>query len=127
MKPIFIYFKEVELDRNNKFTLDFSNTEITYEIDFLTKSYYYITTLNCDLIVKEHHDDKSKLTKDLSEKSRLLLEKGPAYQNDINEISYFIRATGLKTVEKKIKFDLPNEIIESNCWQYEYFDVIEKK
>ena len=44
-----------------------------------------ITSLNCDLIVKEHNDDKNKLIKDLSEKKRLLLEKGPTYQNDINE------------------------------------------
>ena len=36
----------------------------------------------------------------IKEKSRLLLQKGLAYQNDINEISYFIRATRTKTVEK---------------------------
>ena len=102
MKPIFIYFKEIELDDNNKFTVDFSNTEIIYEMDFLTKNDDYITSLNSDLIVKEHNDNKSKLIKDLSEKSRLLLEKGPAYQNNINEISYFVRATELKTVGKKL-------------------------
>ena len=79
------------------------------------------------MIVKENIDDKDKLMKELSGKSRLLLEIGPAYQNDINETSYFIRATGLKTVEKKLKFGLPNETTESNCWEYEYFDVIEKK
>ena len=98
----FICFKEIELDDNDKFTLDFSNTEIIYEIDVLTKNDYCITSLNCDLIVKENNDDKSKLIKDLSEKSRLLLEKGPAYQNNINEISYFVRATELKTVGKKL-------------------------
>ena len=119
--------KKTPWDDNDKFTLDFSNTEIIYEIDFLTKNDYYITSLNCDLIVKENNDDKSKLIKDLSEKSRLLLEKGPPYQIDINEILYFVRATRLKTVEKRFKFDLPNEIIKSNCWQFEYFDVIEKK
>ena len=102
MKLIFICFKEIELDDNDKFTLDFSNTEIIYEIDVLTKNDYCITSLNCDLIVKENNDDKSKLIKDLSEKSRLLLEKGPAYQNNINEISYFVRATELKTVGKKL-------------------------
>ena len=102
MNPIFIYFKEIELDDNNKFTVDFSNTEIIYEMDFLTKNDDYITSLNSDLIVKEHNDNKSKLIKDLSEKSRLLLEKGPAYQNNINEISYFVRATELKTVGKKL-------------------------
>ena len=53
--------------------------EIVYEIDFLTKNDYYITSLNCDLI-----DNKDKLIKELLEKSRSLLKKGSAYQNDIN-------------------------------------------
>ena len=65
MKPIFIYFKEVELSDKNKFTIDFSNTEIVYEIDFLTKNDYYITSSNCDLIVKEQIDDENKLIKEL--------------------------------------------------------------
>ena len=54
--------------------------EIVYETDFLTKNDYYITILNCDLIVKEQIDNKDKLL----EKSRSLLKKGSAYQNDIN-------------------------------------------
>ena len=70
MNPIFIYIKEIELD-NIKFTIDFSKTEIIYEIDFLIKSGFYITSLNCDLNVKEYNDNKSKVIKDLSEKSRL--------------------------------------------------------
>ena len=82
MKPIFIYIKEIELD-HIKFTLDFSNMEIIYEIDFLMKNGFCITSLNCDLNVKEYDDNKSKLIKDLSEKSRLLLEKGSACQNEI--------------------------------------------
>ena len=82
MKPIFIYIKEIELD-NIKFTLDFSNMEMIYEIDFLMKNGFYITSLNCDLNVKESNDNKSKLIKELSEKSRLLLEMGPTCQNEI--------------------------------------------
>ena len=58
--------------------------EIVYEIDFLTKNDYYITSLNCDLIVKEQIDNKDKLIKELLEKSRSLLKKGSAYQSDIN-------------------------------------------
>ena len=84
MRSIFIYFREVKLNNKNKFTINFSNTEIVYEIDFLTKNDYYITSLNCDLIVKEQIDNKDKLIKELLEKSRSLLKKGSAYQNDIN-------------------------------------------
>lgn len=54
MKPVFIYFKEIVLDDNNKFTLDFSDTELIYEIYFLTKTDYYISSLNCNLIVKKY-------------------------------------------------------------------------
>ena len=82
MKSIFIYIIEIEFD-NIKFTLDFSNTEIIYEIDFLMKNGFYITSLNCDLNVKEYNDNKSKLIKDLSEKRRLLLEKSATCQNEI--------------------------------------------
>ena len=60
MNPIWIYSKEIKLDDDNKFTLDFSNTEIIYEIDFLKTNDYYMTSLNCDLILKEHKDDKRK-------------------------------------------------------------------
>ena len=84
MRSIFIYFREVKLNNKNKFTINFSNTEIVYEIDFLTNNDYYITILNCDLIVKEQIDNKDKLIKELLEKSRSLLKKGSAYQNDIN-------------------------------------------
>ena len=60
MKPVFIYFKEIVLDDNNKFTLDFSDTELIYEIYFLTKTDYYISSLNCNLIVKENIKKKKK-------------------------------------------------------------------
>ena len=84
MRSVFIYFREVKLNDKNKVTINFSNMEIVYEIDFLTKNDYYITSLNCDLIVKEQIDNKDKLIKELLEKSRSLLKKGSAYQNDIN-------------------------------------------
>ena len=76
MKPIFIYIKEIELD-NIKFTLDFSNTEIIYEIDFLMKNRFYITSLNCDLNVKEYNGNKRKLVKDLLEKVGCYSKRAP--------------------------------------------------
>ena len=57
----FIYFKEIALGDDNKFTLDFSNQEFVQEIDFLSNNGYYITSLDCKLTVKNHiHDDKKK-------------------------------------------------------------------
>ena len=72
MRPDLIYFKELLLGENNKFTLDFSDEEFVQKVDFLSKNEYYII----------HYKDKK--IKKLSEKSRLLLEKGPAYQIDLN-------------------------------------------
>ena len=37
MRPDFIYFKELLLGENNKFTLDFSDEEFVHGIDFLSK------------------------------------------------------------------------------------------
>ena len=84
MRPDFIYFKELLLGENNKFTLDFSDEEFVQEVDFLSKNEYYIASLNCKLKVKEYIHDKDEKIKKLSEKNRLLLEKGSAYQIDLD-------------------------------------------
>ena len=42
-----------ENNGNNKFNLEF-----VQEIEFLSNNEYYIGSLNCNLIVKEHIDDK---------------------------------------------------------------------
>ena len=95
MRPCFIYFTEI--NDNNKFTLDFSNEEFIQEVNFSTKNDYFITSLNCNLIAKENIDKKKKLIEDLLKKSRLLLEKGPTYQNDIHQIEYHLNSHSLIT------------------------------
>ena len=79
MEPIFMYFKEIVLDKNNKFMLDFSQTNQICKVHFSPKKHYFITSMNCNLDIQE--DIKNSAfdeIKELSEKSRLLLEKGPA-------------------------------------------------
>ena len=83
MRPILIYFRETHLGENNKFTLDFPDQEFVQEIEFLSKNKYYITSLNCKLKLKEYIHEDEKIKK-LSEKSRLLLEKGATYLCDID-------------------------------------------
>ena len=56
-----MYFNEIKLDENNKFTLDFSNEEFTQEVSFSTKNDYSITSLNSNLIVKENIDKKKEI------------------------------------------------------------------
>ena len=48
MNPDFIYFKEIELNDNNKFVLDFSDEEFIQKINFNKKFNYYIASLHCD-------------------------------------------------------------------------------
>ena len=55
-----MYFNEIKLDENNKFTLDFSNEEFIQEVSFSTKNDYFITSLNSNLIVKENIDKKKR-------------------------------------------------------------------
>ena len=69
MRPGFIYFKEIALGDDNKFTLDFSDQELVQEIDFLLNIDYYITNLDCKLKVKNHiHDGKKKELKNYLKK-----------------------------------------------------------
>ena len=59
--------------------------ENLYKRSILIKNFNcYTASLDCNLILKEHiKKDKKKEIQELSRKSRLLLEKGAAYQNDI--------------------------------------------
>ena len=54
MNPDFICFKELALDDNNKFVLDFSDGEFIQKINFNKKFNYCIASLDCNLILKEH-------------------------------------------------------------------------
>ena len=110
MKPCFIYFEEIAISDDNKFTLDFSDQEFVQEIDF--------TSLDCNLKVKKHiHDDKKKRIEELSEKSRLLLEKGAAYQNYID---YLLLKTlwHVKDTNYTYCFKLFPKIIDQYSYKY---------
>ena len=75
MRPDFIYFKELLLGENNKFTLDFSDEEFVQEVDFLSKNEYYIASLNCKLNVKEYIHDKDEKSKSYLRKVGFYLKK----------------------------------------------------
>ena len=126
MRPDFIYFKELLLGENNKFTLDFSDEEFVQKVDFLSKNEYYITSLNCKLKVKEYIHDKDKKIKMLSEKSRLLLEKGLSYQTDL----YYLLLESLWYVKQRnhcYRFKLCPQIIDQYSYIYKFWETTEKK
>ena len=45
MRPCCIYFNEIKLDDNNKFTLDFSNEEFIKKVVFSTKMTFLLQVL----------------------------------------------------------------------------------
>ena len=79
MKPSFIYFKEIPFNDNNKFVLDFSDEEFVQNVYFDKNINHYIASLACNLILKEEIKKDKKKIEELSQKSRLLLEKGTTY------------------------------------------------
>ena len=61
MNVALIYIDELPLDNDNKFILDFSTDDSTQKINFDKKTDYYISSLNCNLILKDEiKKDKKK-------------------------------------------------------------------
>ena len=77
MDPIFIYFSEIDLKDNNKFTLYFSDEQIIQELTFLKDRDYYVLSLNCNLTVKEYIDDKKDVLKSYLKRVDFCLKKVP--------------------------------------------------
>ena len=125
MNRALIYFKEVILNNDNKFTLDFPDKESVQEVNFVNNLDYYITSLNCKLKVKELNHDKDEKLKNYL-KSRLLLEKAPAYQNDIDYLTlkseWYVKASN-----HVYRFMLWPKIIDQYSYKYKFWDTVEKK
>ena len=105
--------------------MDFSDQGHVQPIDFLSKETDDIATLNCKLKIKEyiHEDGKDKK---LSEKSRLLLEKGPSYLCHIDNV--VLKSTWyIKPADNIHKFILNSEIVDRNSYKYKFWDTKEKK
>ena len=70
MNPDFIYFKELAIDGNNKFVLDFSEEEFMQKINFKKNLNYYIASLDCNLILKEHIKKDKKIDRRIISKKQ---------------------------------------------------------
>ena len=120
MEPISFYFKEMPLEANNKFTRDFWNTELVFQIKFSTENDYYITTVNCNLVIANDYGDLLDDVRELSTKSRLLLEKGPAYQFDLSLIELELSFPGMeKNIDEMYFLSYP-ENMENIVWNINF-------
>ena len=129
MKPVFIYFREVLFNDNNEFVLDFSDEKFVQRVYFSEKTYYYIVSLDCNLILKEYiKKDKEKIIEELSAKSRLLLQKGAACQNDIGSLTSgtagYYNFPGFGVTFNFITYP---KIIDKYSYKYKFYDTKMKR
>ena len=123
MAPIFFYFKETSLEANNKFALDFSNTKVICQISFSTENDYYITPMNCNLVIANNYVDLLDDINELSTKGQLLLEKGPAYQFDLSLLRLAFYFSGMKNKVDGLYFLLYQENVGLYSWKYKFYDI----
>ena len=124
-EPIFLYFKTAEFLKN-KFVLDFLQTEVVYQIRFSTKKDYYITSMNCNLIIHDDYEHVSDEIKQLSKKSNLLLEKGPDCFFKIDEENpniKFYNFGQLKSKGKPMPYQKYPQNIDYYLYKYIFFAV----
>ena len=128
MKPVFIYFKEIPFNDNNKFVLDFSDQEFIQKVYFDKNIDYYIASLDCNLILKDEIKKDEKKLKNFLKKSRLLLGKDADYQNDIgwmtSVIANYYNFSGFGVT---YNFILYPKIIDEYSYKYKFYDTVEKK
>ena len=95
----------------------------------IKKKDHYIASLNCNLILKEDiKKDKERMIEELSEKSRLLLEKGAAYQNDIGWLtSYIADYYNFPGFGVTYNFITYLKIIDEYTYKYKFYDTKMKK
>ena len=129
MKPVFIYFKEIPFNDNNKFVLDFSDQEFIQKVYFDKNIDYYIATLDCNLILEEEiKKDKKFFFEELAQKSRLLLEKDADYQNDIGWMtSYIADYYNFSGFGVTYNFIFYPKIIDEYSYKYKFYDTVEKQ
>ena len=133
MNPSFIYQNEAKLDYNNKFTIDFVDNEYVNYIKFFQKNQYYISSLNCNIKKANKKNTSFKGSQSdvdkLSKTSRELLDKGAASKNDITYMTSFLTPNfNLPDLApQKYKLVLNSEDINNNSYNYQFYDVNDKK
>ena len=129
MHPVFIYFREAPFNDNNKFALDFQMNNLYKKFILVKKTDYYIASLDCNLILKEDiKKDKKKLIEELSNRSRLLLEIGADYQNDIGWLtSYLPYYYNFPEFGVTYNFIIYPKILDEHSCKYKFYDTVDKR
>ena len=135
MKPVLIYFQERPF-KENKFVLDFSDSEQhVRSVEFEKNAPYFIATLNCKLqlekIVHAHSKESKDAVSKLSEKSRILLDKGSDHFCNIYNINlvYSPRYKSFQIVDQRnnFYFERTPKNLKNYSYKYKFWDEKEKK
>ena len=135
MKPVLIYFRETPF-KENKFILDFSDKDQhVRSIQFDKNGTYYIATLNCRLklekILHAHTEEEKNAISKLSEKSRILKDKGSDHFCDIDFINLVYLPVGksLDVVDTRNNFYFQRDPknLTGYGYKYKFWDQKEKK
>ena len=79
--------------------------------------------MNCNLVIMNNYGDLLDDIKELSTKSRLLLEKGPPYQFDLSLPRLAFYFPGMKHEVDEPYFLLYQENIDLYSWKYKFYDI----
>ena len=128
MEPFFFFFfKGTTLEANNKFTLDFSNSELVYQIHFSTKNDSCITTMNCNLVIANYYGDILDDIKKYSAKRWLSLEKGSSYQFDLSLLRLAFYQPGMKHEIDELYLLSYQENVDLFSWRYKFYDITDNQ
>ena len=142
MKAVLLYFRETKFE-NNKFKLDFSDRDqFANSIEFEKNKPYLSATLNCNLKLANTNTIKvnntraknatdKKAISDLSTKSRILLDKGPDFFCDIDNLNLVFQPKGLNydlvDARNDFYFERTTKNLTNYAFKYRFWDEQEKK
>ena len=112
---------------DNRFTLDFSNTELNYQINFSTENDYYITTMNSNSVIANSYGRLLDDIKKLSTKSQLLLEKGAAYQLNLSLVELTLSFPGMEKNPDKLNLLSYQQNLHLFSWKYKFYDIADSQ
>ena len=133
MNPVFIYQNEIDLDSNDKFTIEFIENNINNFIDLKKDYQYHICSLNCNIkkgnkTVTTFGESEEDIKK-ISEISNELLSKGAAFNNDIDYVTTeLLKMYNLPDIApQKYKLVLDAKTINDNSLSYRFYDIKDKR
>ena len=128
MDPIFIYFDELEFDKDHRFTLKFTNNEENEETNNVllsssSKKDYFITSMKCYLKIEGKTEDLSIYGK-IKESFDIfndIIENGADHLYEFNKVEYIIDTRGYES--KKRTFDVIMSKRKNNRRNFKLYDL----